>query len=157
MGYLPQSVHLMHGSVAEQIRRFGPPDDEGVVEAAKRAGAHDMITKLPRGYDSEVGDAGGFLSGGQRARLGLARALYGDPQILVLDEPFAHLDSEGEATTWNVLRDAKKRGKTVMLVSHRPSELVGFDYVVVMLGGKLARFGPVKEILPTITTPAAAS
>ena len=157
MGYLPQSVHLMHGTVAEQIRRFGPPDDEGVVEAAKRAGAHDMITKLPRGYDSEVGDAGGFLSGGQRARLGLARALYGDPQILVLDEPFAHLDSEGEATTWNVLRDAKKRGKTVMLVSHRPSELVGFDFVVVMLGGKLARFGPVKEILPTISSPAAAS
>ena len=157
IGYLPQSVHLMQGSVAEQIRRYGPPDDEGVIEAAKRAGAHDMITKLPKGYDSEVGDAGGFLSGGQRARLGLARALYGDPQIIILDEPFAHLDSEGEATTWNVLRDAKKRGKTVMLVSHRPSELVGFDFVVVMLGGKLARFGPVKEILPSITTPAAAS
>jgi PrtD family type I secretion system ABC transporter len=157
IGYVPQSVHLMHGTVAEQIRRFGPPDDEGVVEAAKRAGAHDMIIKLPRGYDSEVGDAGGFLSGGQRARLGLARALYGDPQLLILDEPFAHLDSEGEATTWNVLRDAKKRGKTVFLVSHRPSELVGFDFVVVMLAGKLARFGPVKEILPTIATPAAAS
>jgi ATP-binding cassette, subfamily C, type I secretion system permease/ATPase len=157
IGYVPQSVHLMQGTVAEQIRRYGPPDDEGVVEAAKRAGAHDMITKLPKGYDSEVGDAGGFLSGGQRARLGLARALYGDPQILILDEPFAHLDSEGEATTWNVLRDCKKRGKTVILVSHRPSELVGFDFVVVMLAGKLARFGPVKEILPTISTPAAAS
>lgn len=157
IGYLPQTVHLMHGSVAEQIRRFGPQDDDGVIEAAKRAGAHDMITKLSRGYDSEVGDGGSMLSGGQRARLGLARALYGDPQILILDEPFAHLDAEGEAAMWAALRDARQRGKAVMLVSHRPSELAGFDFVAVMLAGKLARFGPVKEILPALTTPAAAS
>jgi ABC-type protease/lipase transport system fused ATPase/permease subunit len=157
IGYLPQSVHLMSGSVAEQIRRFGRVDDDGVVQAAKRAGAHDMITKLPRGYDTDVGDAGGFLSGGQRSRMGLARALYGDPEILILDEPFAHLDSEGEAALWTVLRDARQRAKTVLLVSHRPAELAGFDLCIVMLAGRLARVGPVKEVLSAISQPAAAS
>ena len=158
-GYLPQSVNLMHATVAETIRRLGPVDDEGVIAASKLAGAHDLITKLPGGYDTDVGDAGGMLSGGQRARIGLARAFYGDPQFLILDEPFASLDAEGEATTWNALREARKRGKTVILVSHRPSELVGFDFIAVMTGGRLARFGPVKEVLPAIapSAPAAAS
>jgi PrtD family type I secretion system ABC transporter len=151
IGFLPQSVHLMQGTVAETIRRFGPVDDEGVIAAAKLAGAHDMITRLSKGYDTDVGDAGGSLSGGQRARIGLARAVYGDPRVFILDEPFASMDAEGEATTWNLLRELKRRGRTVVLVSHRPSELVGFDYVAVMTGGRLARFGPVKEILPSIT------
>ncbi|HEX8233469.1 MAG TPA: type I secretion system permease/ATPase [Caulobacteraceae bacterium] len=151
IGFLPQSVHLMQGTVAETIRRFGPADDEGVIEAAKLAGAHDMVTRLGKGYDTDVGDAGGQLSGGQRARIGLARAVYGDPKIYILDEPFASMDAEGEASTWNLLRELKRRGRTVILVSHKPSELVGFDYVAVMNGGRLARFGPVKEILPSIT------
>lgn len=157
IGFLPQSVHLMQGTVAETIRRFGPVDDEGVIAAAQLAGAHDMITRLGKGYDQDVGDAGGQLSGGQRARIGLARALYGDPTLLILDEPFASMDAEGEASTWNLLRELKRRNRTVILVSHRPSELVGFDYVAVMNGGRLARFGPVKEILPSITTKAAAT
>ncbi|MGZ8364211.1 MAG: type I secretion system permease/ATPase [Caulobacteraceae bacterium] len=155
IGYLPQSVNLMHATVAETIRRFGPADDAGVVAAAKMAGAHDMITRLPGGYDTDVGDAGGRLSGGQRARIGMARAFYGDPQILILDEPFASLDAEGEQTTWNALREARKRKRTLIMVSHRPSELTGFDFVAVMAGGRLAKFGPVSEILPAITKPPA--
>jgi ATP-binding cassette subfamily C exporter for protease/lipase len=156
IGYLPQSVHLMQGTVAETIRRFGPTDDEGVILAAKRAGAHDMITRLAKGYDTDVGDAGGQLSGGQRARVGLARAFYGDPRLVVMDEPFAHLDAEGEAATINAMREARQRGVTVVLVGHRPSEIAGFDLVAVMQGGRLVRFGPLKDVLPQIT-PAAAS
>lgn len=156
LGYLPQSVHLMQGTVAETIRRFGPPDDEGVILAAKRAGAHDMITRLAKGYDTEVGDAGSALSGGQRARVGLARAFYGDPRVVIMDEPFAHLDSEGEAATINAMREARQRGVTVVLVGHRPSEIAGFDLVAVMQAGRLVRFGPLKDVLPQIT-PAAAS
>lgn len=157
IGYLPQSVHLLQGTVAETIRRFGPVDDEGVILAAKRAGAHDMITRLPKGYDTDVGDAGSHLSGGQRARVGLARAFYGDPRIVIMDEPFAHLDAEGEAATVNAMREARQRGVTVILVGHRPSEIAGFDLVAVMQGGRLVRFGPIKDVLPTITSPAAAS
>jgi len=156
LGYLPQSVHLMQGTVAETIRRFGPPDDEGVILAAKRAGAHEMITRLSKGYDTEVGDAGSALSGGQRARVGLARAFYGDPRVVIMDEPFAHLDSEGEAATINAMREARQRGVTVVLVGHRPSEIAGFDLVAVMQNGRLVRFGPLKDVLPQIT-PAAAS
>ncbi len=145
-GYVPQTPRLLSGTVAENIRRYGPVDDEGVVEAAHRAGAHDLIVGLKDGYDTDVGDGGRKLSGGQQAAVSLSRALYGDPALVVLDEPFAYVDSNGEANTLKAVRDARARGKTVVMVVHRPSHLGSADYIAVMSKGRLMRFGPAKEM-----------
>ncbi|MDP8917128.1 MAG: type I secretion system permease/ATPase [Pseudomonadota bacterium] len=153
VGYFPQSPALVAGTVAENIRRLGARDDEGVIAAAKFAGAHDMILSLAKGYDTEVGDGGNALSGGQRARVALARACYGDPVLYVLDEPFAHLDNEGERALWTMLRSLRQKRRTVLLATHRPSHLKGFDLAAVMNEGRLMRFGPANDIMQALAGP----
>ena len=143
LGYLPQDIELMDGSIAENIARFGTVDSEQVIEAARRTGLHDMILRLPKGYDTPMGEAGSLLSGGQRQRVGLARALYGDPAMVVLDEPNASLDDVGEAALVTTLRDLKKRGKTVFMIVHQPHLLAAADRVLVLEQGQVARLAPV--------------
>ena len=146
MGYLPQNVQLLGGSVSENIRRFGSRDDEAVVAAAQRAGAHAMISALPEGYETDVGDGGGRLSGGQRALIGLSRALYGNPQVIVLDEPAASLDAEGRASLNITLQALKAEAKTVIMVSHDLMSLRNFDLIAEMRQGQIARHGPPSEM-----------
>jgi ATP-binding cassette subfamily C exporter for protease/lipase len=147
VGYFPQTPYLVAGTVAENIRRLGPRNDEATIAAAKAAGLHEMILGLPNGYDTEVGDGGASLSGGQKARIALARACYGDPALFVLDEPFAHLDNEGEKALWAMIRGIRQRRKTLVLATHRPSHLKGFDRVALLQEGRLMRYGPVDDIL----------
>ncbi|PWC56488.1 peptidase [Azospirillum sp. TSO22-1] len=156
VGYLPQDVALLDGTVAETIARFGDVDPGAVVAAARRAGVHDMILRLPQGYDTLVGDGGAALSGGQRQRLGLARALYGDPALLVLDEPNANLDEEGEAALLAAIAAQKAAGQTLVVVTHRPSVLTAMDTVMVMRDGMIALHGPRAEVLAKVTRPVAA-
>ncbi len=147
IGYLPQNVQLLGGSVSENIRRFGPRDDEAVVAAAQRAGAHGMISALSEGYETDVGDGGGRLSGGQRALVGLARCLFGNPQVIVLDEPAASLDAEGRASLNIALQALKAEAKTVIMVSHDLVSLRNFDVIAEMRQGQIARSGPPSEML----------
>jgi PrtD family type I secretion system ABC transporter len=155
VGYLPQNVQLLGGTVAENIRRFGARDDEAVTIAAQRAGAHAMISSLPEGYETDVGDGGGRLSGGQRALIGLSRALYGDPKIIILDEPAASLDAEGRASLNITLQALKAEGKTLVMVSHDLASLRNFDVIAEMRQGQIARHGPPSEMLGPVkmTTP----
>ncbi len=143
LGYLPQDIELMDGTIAENIARFGKVDSEQVIEAARRTGLHDMILRLPKGYDTPMGEAGSLLSGGQRQRVGLARALYGDPALVVLDEPNASLDDVGEAALIQALRDLKARGKTVFMIVHQPHLLATADRVLVLEQGQVTRIAPV--------------
>jgi ATP-binding cassette subfamily C exporter for protease/lipase len=143
LGYLPQDIELLDGSIAENIARFGEVDSEQVIEAARRTGLHDMILRLPKGYDTPMGEAGSLLSGGQRQRVALARALYGDPALVVLDEPNASLDDVGEAALLQALRDLKSRGKTVFMIVHQPHLLAAADRVLVLEQGQVARIAPV--------------
>ena len=158
LGYLPQDIELFDGSIAENIARFAEVDPLKVIEAAKRTGIHEMILRFPRGYDTQIGEAGSMLSGGQRQRLGLARAMYGNPAVLVLDEPNANLDDAGERSLLEAVTDLKNKGKTVILITHRPSVLGVADLLVVMQGGKIIRCGPRDEVLaalrPAIAKPA---
>jgi ATP-binding cassette subfamily C protein len=153
IGYLPQSVDLMMGTVGENISRFGgdagmPRDllGERIVEAAKAAGAHDMILRLPQGYDTPLGPGGAGVSAGQAQRIALARALYGAPILLVLDEPNAHLDSEGEAALTQALRSAKARGAICIVVAHRAGVMSAADKILVLQDGRVADFGPRDQI-----------
>ena len=143
LGYLPQDIELLDGTIAENISRFGAVDSEQVILAARRTGLHDMILRLPKGYDTPMGDAGNLLSGGQRQRIGLARALYGDPALVVLDEPNASLDDAGEAALVQALRDLKSRGRTVFMIVHQPHLLAAADRVLVLEQGQVARIAPV--------------
>lgn len=141
LGYLPQDVELFGGSIAENIARFGQPDPEKIIAACQAAGVHDMILRFPKGYDTEIGEAGRILSGGQRQRIGLARALYGNPRLVVLDEPNANLDDAGEYALLNAVLALKARGTTLVLISHRPQIMSAMDLVLVVENGKVARIG----------------
>lgn len=153
IGYLPQNVELFAGTVAENIARMGAVDSEAVVEAARLARAHDLILRLPEGYDTQVGEDGALLAGGQRQRIGLARALYGTPRLLVLDEPTAHLDAEGEEALAAALRDCKAKQVTIVLITHRPSLLhnADIDKIAVLKAGVLEQFGARNEIMARVT------
>jgi PrtD family type I secretion system ABC transporter len=148
IGYVPQDVELLPGAVARNISRFDPAaTPEAIVAAAQAAGAHEMIVRLPRGYETEVGQNGAALSAGQRQRIALARALYGNPFLVVLDEPNSNLDAEGDAALTRAIADARARGAIVLVVAHRPSALAGVDQVLVLGSGRVQAFGPKDEVL----------
>jgi PrtD family type I secretion system ABC transporter len=148
IGYLPQEIGLMSGTVAENISRMAETrNDADVVTAAKLAGAHELLLTLPQGYDTQIGAGGQRLSGGQRQRVALARALYGDPPLLVLDEPNANLDAPGEQALVDSIRQAKKRGKTVIIMAHRPSAIAACDLLLMVDKGMQVDFGPRDEVL----------
>jgi len=146
LGYLPQDIELFDGTVAENIARFGEIDAERVVDAARKVGMHEHILHLPQGYDTPLGAEGSNLSAGQRQRIGLARALYGDPALIVLDEPNSNLDEAGEKALLDALLGLKARGATVVVVTHRMSTLAAADKVMVLADGALAAFGPRDEV-----------
>ncbi len=153
IGYLPQDVELFAGSVADNIARMGPVDAAAVVAAAQAAGVHELILRLPQGYETPIGEAGAALSGGQRQRIALARALHGQPCLLVLDEPNSNLDAEGESALQQALAQAKARGITVVLVGHRPSMMRSVDKLAVLRDGALDAFGPRDAVLARLQAP----
>jgi ATP-binding cassette subfamily C exporter for protease/lipase len=150
IGYLPQDIELFSGTVAENIARFGEIDSDKVVQAAKRAGVHDLILHLPEGYDTRLGDGGAGLSGGQKQRLGLARAMYGDPALIVLDEPNSNLDEVGEQALVQAILDLRQRGKTIVLITHRPSAIGSTTKLLLMNEGTIQMFGPTKDVLAAL-------
>ncbi|MBS1198753.1 MAG: putative transporter protein [Proteobacteria bacterium] len=152
-GYLPQDVELFAGTVRDNIARFLPPEevsDSVVVEAAKIAGVHDLILRLPKGYDTLLGAGGASLSVGQRQRIGLARAFLGMPRLIVLDEPNSNLDTEGEQALVEAVRCARKAGSTIIMICHRPSLLADANFIGVLVDGQMQHFGPRDEVLRRI-------
>ena len=148
VGYLPQDVDLLSGTVAENIARFeADADPQEIIAAAKKAVVHDLIVTLPQGYDTQIGDEGRVLSAGQRQRIALARALYRDPFLIVLDEPNSNLDADGEAALMKAIKGVRERGGIVIVVAHRPNILLAVDNVLAMGGGKVLSFGPKDEVL----------
>lgn len=157
IGYLPQDIELFDGTVGQNICRFGDADAEAIVKAAKMAGVHDMILRLPNGYDTEIGGAGGVLSGGQRQRIGLARALYGDPVLVVLDEPNSNLDQSGEMALDAAIERLTEQQTTVIIITHRPSILAKVSKMMVLNQGQMEMYGPREEILPKLMAKQAAA
>ncbi|UYW27309.1 type I secretion system permease/ATPase [Methylorubrum extorquens] len=153
LGYLPQDVELFDGTVAQNIARFDTQDDAAIVSVAQRAGCHDLIQALPDGYNTRIGSGGHGLSGGQRQRIALARAMYGDPSLVVLDEPNASLDQAGEAALMRAVADLRERGTTVVIVTHKVSLLAGADQILMLEGGALRASGPADQILSQISGP----
>lgn len=151
IGYLPQDVELFEGTIAENIARFGKIDHEKVIDAAQQTGVHDMILHFPQGYDTPIGVSGGFLSGGQRQRIALARAVYGHPSLIVLDEPNASLDDAGELALVKAVESLKKAGCTVILITHRTSIISSVDKILVLRDGLAAAFGPRDEVINSLT------
>jgi PrtD family type I secretion system ABC transporter len=150
VGYLPQDVELFEGTVAENIARFGQLDSEAIVQAATQAGVHDMILRLPASYETPIGAGGCALSGGQRQRIALARALYGNPAVVVLDEPNSNLDDAGEAALVSAIRQLRSDGKTVVVITHRTSVLTAIDLLLVLRDGQVQGFGPPAEVLAAL-------
>ncbi|MFC3074130.1 type I secretion system permease/ATPase [Shinella pollutisoli] len=148
IGYLPQDVVLFEGTIAENIARMAlDPDPVKVVEAARKAGAHDMILRLPDGYDTKLPAMGGRLSGGQKQRVGLARALYGDPVVLVLDEPNSNLDAEGSLALNLAIRNLKAESKSVVIMAHRPAAIEECELILILENGQRLAFGPRDDVL----------
>jgi ATP-binding cassette subfamily C exporter for protease/lipase len=148
---------LFEGSIGENIARFGKLDAAKVIEAARCAGLHEMILRFPKGYDTPIGEAGNLLSGGQRQRIGLARAVYGDPVLLVLDEPNANLDDAGEAALLKTVVQLKERGKTIFLITHRPGAVAVADRLLILQDGQIRMEGPRDAVLAALRPPAAAA
>lgn len=151
IGYLPQDIELFAGTVSENIARFGEIDADKVILAAQRAGVHEMILNMPEGYDTTLGEGGGGLSGGQKQRIGLARAMYDDPSLLVLDEPNSNLDDVGEQALLNAIIDLRKRGKTIVLITHRTSIIGVTTKLLLMQDGMAKMFGPTKQVIEELT------
>lgn len=147
IGYLPQDVELLGGTVKENISRMGEAEDAHVVAAAQLADVHEMILSLPEGYDTQIGEAGGVLSGGQRQRIALARALFGTPKLLVLDEPNASLDRVGEQALLDTIDEMRRRGVTIVVIAHRPSMLEHVDKILVLREGKVDMYGPRDDVM----------
>jgi len=150
VGYLPQDIELFEGTIAENIARFGDVDAGQVVEAAKLAGVHEMILRFPKGYDTQIGDSGSALSGGQRQRIAFARAIYGNPSFVVLDEPNSNLDDVGEAALIRAIQELKRRGTTVILITHRTSIISVVDKLLLLVDGMLQLYGPRDQVLLAI-------
>ena len=144
---MPQDIEIFEGTISENIARFGEVDPNQVVTAAKMADVHDLILRLPQGYDTHIGASGGNLSGGQRQRIGLARALYGDPVIVVLDEPNSNLDEQGELALGNTLKRLKQKKATVIVITHRNNVLAHVDKLLVLNDGLLTVYGPKDQVL----------
>lgn len=151
IGYLPQDIELFAGTVKENIARMGEVDPAAVVAAANLAGVHEMILRMPAGYDTEIGEGGSWLSGGQRQRIGLARALYGEPRLVVLDEPNSNLDTEGEAALQQAVLALRRAGSTVVLITHRPNLIGAADNILVLQDGAVRMFGERERVLAAIT------
>ncbi|WP_245456500.1 type I secretion system permease/ATPase [Mesorhizobium sp. M2A.F.Ca.ET.043.05.1.1] len=147
IGYLPQDVELFAGTVAENISRFEPETDaDAIIAAAKAAGAHDLIVSFRQGYETEIGEHGEALSAGQRQRIALARALYRDPFLVVLDEPNSNLDMDGEQALIRAMLGVRERGGVVVIVAHRPNVLAAVDFIMAMNQGRVHEFGPKDEV-----------
>lgn len=150
IGYLPQDIELFAGTISENIARFGEIDADKVILAAKRAGVHEMILTMPKGYDTPLGDAGGGLSGGQKQRIGLARAMYGDPSLIVLDEPNSNLDDVGEQALLAGIVDLRKRGKTIVVITHRTRILSATTKLLLLHDGMAKLFGPTDQVMAAL-------
>jgi ATP-binding cassette subfamily C protein len=151
VGYLPQDIELFADTVAANISRFQTGQDQEIVHAAKMAGVHEMILRMPEGYDTQVGEGGAILSGGYRQRLGLARAVYGNPSLVVLDEPSSNLDADGDAALTDCILALKRQQTTVVIISHRPATIGVVDKILVLKDGVAEMFGPRAEIMARLT------
>jgi ATP-binding cassette, subfamily C, bacterial len=152
IGYLPQDIELFSDTVAANISRFRRQDDDSeVIKAAQMAGVHEMILRLPRGYETQIGDGGATLSGGYRQRIGLARAVYGNPCLVMLDEPSSNLDSDGDVALLSCIDELKKQGTTVIMISHRPNTLGAVDKLLVLKDGMAELFGPRDEVITKLS------
>lgn len=151
IGYLPQDVELFSGSIADNVARFNQVDPRKIVAATKLAGAHETILSLPDGYDTNIGPGGENLSGGQRQKIGIARAFYGQPPLIVLDEPTSNLDAVGEAAVRSAIDILKQLGSTVVIIAHKPVVIGSVDKLMVIQNGMLTHYGPSNEVMPQIT------
>lgn len=154
IGYLPQDVELFDGTIAENIARFDTDADSArVVAAARSAGVHEMILRMPDGYETKIGEGGSAISAGQRQRIALARALYGEPFLVVLDEPNSNLDAEGDQALSRAILDVRNRGGIIIVIAHRPAAVQNLDMAMAMAGGRVQAFGPKDEVLRKILEP----
>jgi ATP-binding cassette subfamily C protein EexD len=151
IGYLPQDIELFEGTIAQNIARFNEVDSHKVVDAAQKAGVHELILRLPEGYDTKIGVGGASLSGGQKQRIGFARAIYNNPVLVVLDEPNSNLDEQGELALIKAIQHLKENKTTVVVITHRPSILQVTNKLALINQGTLEQYGNTKEVLAKIS------